>query len=706
MAQTSDQSHGPIDISKLPSLPQTLIELIDLCNNPDRDLKKIASLVAADASISARVLQLANSAFIGARNKFSDIEQAVIYLGVDTVRNLAISVSVHETFGNIKSSDVINIASFWYHSFLTAVLSKALAQSVNYPDPAEAYLTGLLHDVGKLLLFTSFPDRYPDLLEQEWCGNMLPVFERAELGITHAEASSLLVSQWNLEQHVTDAIFNHHESEDDSEQLAALGKILYFANRLSNTMLISPDSMDDLPETMLNIPADKLSQIISNGREEVDEITTEMGITASAEPLAIQEPSKKDFTQQVDLTRKVEAISTIGGVVDNLLKAENLNRVVRIIEESFHILFNIRHCLLLLPDADSGAMEIHVSSNNSHHDHDELLIPVSLGEQGMLSECASKGKIQYVFQGNHLLLNTIEIQCLRLLNADGLIAVPVPLENSSMGILVVGVGEVEAEAILEQKETISQLAGQVGMRIRLERLQQKATADQITTLTRVARQIAMEITGPVTSLENRLAFLATILDSQPDLKDLLDIMNKDIKHIAQITNQLNDLSSSEDTEKLSDVDVNEIIRKIADFHLHSLPPDNETEIKLDLSIDIPIIRTSAAGVRQIAGNIIKNSLEALKKSGKLSVRTALQTGKSNDERYLQIIIEDDGPGTPPEMGENIFAAGVTSKGSGHPGLGLAISRKLVHDLGGTISYSSGQQAGTRFTISFPLVSES
>jgi len=701
MVPSSNQSSAIIDISKLPSLPQTLIELIDKCNSKDRDLRELGAIVARDASISARILQLSNSAFIGARNKFTDIEQAVIYLGIDTVRNLAISVSVHETFGSAESYNDIDIAGFWYHSFLTAVLAKSLSEAIRYPDTAEAYLTGLLHDVGKLLIYTSFPDRYPALLAQECSGDMLPILERGNLSVTHQEASSLLVSQWKLDQSITDAVYSHHEAVDQVEELDTLAKLLYVANRFSNSLISQQAVAEELGSRLLNIDPDSLPSLIDEAKNEVDQITSSMGVRATATPLAKRQPSGRAEANRVNLAKKVQAISTIGGVVDNLLKADNLNRVVRIIEESFHILFNIPYCLLILPDADSKIMRIHVSTNNQHHGHDELSVPVNIGMSGMLHECLQSGAINHTKADDTLAVDEIEAQCLRLLDARGLVAIPVPLEDSAMGILVAGVSESESELILGQQETLSLLAGQVGMRIRLERLQQKAAADQVTALTRITRQIAHEINNPVATLQNYLAALGMKLDNRQDLQNDIQLIRSEIQHIATITDQLNDLSSSNGGETHEAVDINTIVEQAADFYRQALLPENKITIVLDLDRKIPTIRTSAVGIRQIAGNLIKNGIEALHNSGELIIRTATSDQPGEQNELVLISVEDNGPGTPEELAENIFTAGVTTKGVGHVGLGLAISRKLVHELGGTISYSSGKTVGTKFTISLP-----
>ncbi|MBT8361720.1 MAG: HDOD domain-containing protein, partial [Deltaproteobacteria bacterium] len=332
MTSTPYRSDTLIDISKIPNLPHSLIKLIDMCNSKDRDLQKIGSLIAADASLSARVLQLANSAFIGSRSSFTDIGQAVIYLGIDSVRNLAISVSVFETFNSVDPDGTLNLSRFWYHSFLTAVIAKTFSEKQGYADPAEAYLAGLLHDIGKLLLFVSFPKKYRLILAQESSGNMLPIHEKNDLGVTHYEASSLLVSQWNLQQSVTDAVFSHHDELQNAQKLNTLGKIIWAANRLSNSLIVEKDAPDLSAEQLLGIDASSLPELITEILASVEQVTADIGIHGNSDPLVKSLPSEQIQTNRVRLARKVQAISTIGGVLDNLLKAENLIRVVRIIE--------------------------------------------------------------------------------------------------------------------------------------------------------------------------------------------------------------------------------------------------------------------------------------------------------------------------------------------------------------------------------------
>ena len=191
----------------LPSMPQVLVQLIDSCHDPDIRLQTIARIVDKDAAISAKILQLVNSSAVGAARAFTNLEQAVIHLGVDTVRNLAISVSVQQVFRRVESNGLLSIDRFWHHSYLSALLAHKIAVAVDFASPSEAYLAGLLHDIGKLLLWMAFPGRYaPLLLKGVRChSGRLAFLEEEKLHINHCQAGAWLCEQWHLPALVADA---------------------------------------------------------------------------------------------------------------------------------------------------------------------------------------------------------------------------------------------------------------------------------------------------------------------------------------------------------------------------------------------------------------------------------------------------------------------------------------------------------------------
>ena len=157
MAPVASQLIQSLETSNLPSLPHVLLRVLDACNRNETSLRAIAEIINKDTALSSKVIGASSSALFGKPNNITTFEQKLIMLGLDMVRTIAISSSVYQVFSNISSSPEFDLKSFWGRSLTSATLAKLLAQETSYPHPEEAYLTGLLLDVGQLVLWSNFP---------------------------------------------------------------------------------------------------------------------------------------------------------------------------------------------------------------------------------------------------------------------------------------------------------------------------------------------------------------------------------------------------------------------------------------------------------------------------------------------------------------------------------------------------------------------
>ena len=134
----------------LPTLPAYVFELNSLLAATPVNLKRVGEVIRTDPSLTAQVLRLCNSAFMGFRDRVTKIEHAIMLVGTERLRTMVLTCSLVEYVGHRVASE--DIQSFWQHCFLTAALSERLARGIAYPQPEQAYLAGLLHDIGALPL--------------------------------------------------------------------------------------------------------------------------------------------------------------------------------------------------------------------------------------------------------------------------------------------------------------------------------------------------------------------------------------------------------------------------------------------------------------------------------------------------------------------------------------------------------------------------
>lgn len=194
----------------LPTLPSYLLDLNAHLSSPVVDLKKVAKVIRTDPSLSAQVLRLCNSALFGLRRRVLSIEQAAVLLGTERLRTLVLTCAVMQFAG--KHVPVKSLLGFWQHSFLSALLCERIARIVDYPEKEQAYLGGLLHDIGQLPLWMLVMEelaKQRPLPPDDWPDN-LPV-EREYFGMDHGKVGHWMGVAWNFMPSFMDVFEHHHD---------------------------------------------------------------------------------------------------------------------------------------------------------------------------------------------------------------------------------------------------------------------------------------------------------------------------------------------------------------------------------------------------------------------------------------------------------------------------------------------------------------
>src|SRR5437867_2691937 len=215
----------------LPTLPLVASRLLESIADPDSaNSEEIGAVIALDPSLTARTLKLANSDFYGFPRKVGTVDLAVVVLGPDTIRDLVLGASVFHTLGERDPG----MEALWNHSLACGVAARSLAEGSGYRLSGEAYAAGLLHDIGKVVLHQTDPERLQAVialvLEQ---GESMEEAERGLFGSSHAEVGAWLAERWGLPADLVEAIACHHrpEAATRNRELAAL---VHVANSLTD----------------------------------------------------------------------------------------------------------------------------------------------------------------------------------------------------------------------------------------------------------------------------------------------------------------------------------------------------------------------------------------------------------------------------------------------------------------------------------------
>ena len=194
----------------LPTLPSVASSLVSMTQSPQTSATQVGELISQDQSLTSRVLKLVNSAYYGFPKQITTVNHAVVILGFSRVKNIVLAASV---FG-IKGQQVprnFNAPGFWEHSLGCGVAARTVARDLTHGDAEEAFVCGLLHDIGKLVLAQVSPADYDRCLALALeRGSLVRDAELEVFGVDHAEVGSWLTEQWKLPPAVVSAVRRHH----------------------------------------------------------------------------------------------------------------------------------------------------------------------------------------------------------------------------------------------------------------------------------------------------------------------------------------------------------------------------------------------------------------------------------------------------------------------------------------------------------------
>ncbi|MFT5233693.1 MAG: putative nucleotidyltransferase with HDIG domain [Candidatus Krumholzibacteriia bacterium] len=251
------------NITDLPTIPQALINILNVIDDPASGPSDLARAVRQDAPLMAKILRLANSPFYRPRGDIADINRCVTVLGYRTVQQVAISVSVASVLvknpqgTNEAGHDELDCRELWHHSVVTGAIAKQLAKIAGLENPEELFTAGLLHDMGKFIMELHAPGHYARLIPESLAGPAsLTELELEKFGFEHAQLAAAFAQSWRFPDVLVRPLAAHHDSPapDPKQPFGQEAAIVALADYLANT--IEPPKVNlGFDPTRVNLPA-------------------------------------------------------------------------------------------------------------------------------------------------------------------------------------------------------------------------------------------------------------------------------------------------------------------------------------------------------------------------------------------------------------------------------------------------------------------
>ncbi len=220
-------------VKTLPSIPAIYEELVDALKSPEISMSRIGEIIKKDVAMTAKILNVVNSAFFGLKSTVSDPVVAVNYIGIEAVKSLVISIQAFQSVGDGEIGKCIE--SVWLHSEHVAKICRKIADTEKMTDPLveTCYMTGLLHDIGQLVLALNYPKEFIQCREK--CGNEpsgMIGLEQKVFGASHDSIGAYLLGLWNLDHSVIESVAYHHEPRRSATRQMGPLAILHVAEAL------------------------------------------------------------------------------------------------------------------------------------------------------------------------------------------------------------------------------------------------------------------------------------------------------------------------------------------------------------------------------------------------------------------------------------------------------------------------------------------
>lgn len=683
-------------------MPQILLKLIEQCQDEDAGMAELAALISQDPGMTSSILAVANSpAYHRTGGKRASLDQALMAIGTDMIKTLVISESVLQMFNDFSRPGALDLRGFWKHSLTAAVMARDVALKMQHPYPEEAYLAGLLHDVGRLGLLAVAPQEYAVNFHAKDDAKLCWVEQRT-MQITHAEAGAAIIERWQLDSFLCDSVQYHHESPTRVANAHPLIRIVMLAHLMSSSD--TDEAMLAEAATLCGLDPQSVEEIRSKSQAQVLKAANALGIDlAGADDIVPQaayvppQPAAPRNPTQEKLDEEMRNMVLASQASRFFSRQTEMAGLMETVSASARILFGFDQVFLLLTDKAGQAL-VGKPVKGQAERLAEFSMPLAAG--GVIADAALVRRIAFVRRGRAL-LGLAEEQLLNLMRADCLACLPMTVTGRCIGLLVGSVGEHRIDE-LQQRERFmlayaSQAAGALhaAMSSQAEIDQRIASvADQYQAATRRA---AHEVNNPLAIIKNYLGVLDSRLRKQDIVVGEVAILNEEIDRVGQI---VRDLAFLEPAAAGAEAELGRVVRDVVRLFQDTEYIPASVSIRTELQDGETMLEGGADLLKQVLINLLKNAVEAMPQGGEISI---LDNGQVNQagRLYAELSVRDNGAGIPPEVMARLFSPVQSTKAGTGRGLGLSIVHGLVQKMGGTISCRSSAR-GTSFDLLLPL----
>lgn len=725
-------------VEALPTLPAVAIRLLELTTSSQSSARDIVDVVETDQALTAKLLSLVRRADLGVRGDVMTLERVVVLLGFEAVRSAVLSVQIYETFASVEPHDETDFdrAEFWKHSLAVACAAQLIAEARRNGQSraAEAFVCGLLHDIGKLALDACLPKSYARIVrEVKQRHRCISDVERDVLGLDHTIAGKRLLGRWKLPRAFLECAWLHHQPPaalPSSIEAAELVRVVHLADHLARRQRIGfsgygeAGSVDEVAR-LLGLRDEALADVVSRLPQTMEQhcqlvglerlTSTDLYAQALAdanEELGRLNQSLGDANRRLALRSKY--FDAIAAFDARLSLDDRLTDICRAAACCTAELFGVNRAIAIVA-----------------HETESVGLLVAVTGQG--EECVSVDAAELEerlrerrFEGGAGMMCVADLsraaaeRVEAILGGERAWVVPFVHANTVLGGVVVAPAGGLAEGRGQPRAEVSALSHAFGLaaatalvRRAEHRLQEELAevnrqlhgaqdellrARSLAMIAQMAAGAAHELNNPLAVISGRVQMLARAATADPDRR-ALEIVHEQCERATQIVSELMAFAKP-DAPRTEVVPVSSWAASLRRTWLErsSLEPH---EIRVSISDPGLQMRVDTRQLAEIFDALLANAIEAV---AGVNARLEINSTSSTSDDTVVLAVRDNGRGMSPEVREHSLDPFFSYRTAGRGrGLGLSRAARLAQINGGRLWLDSTEGEGTTVYVELPAV---
>lgn len=725
------------ELEQLPTLPAVAVRLIALTGDQQARMGDVVRLIESDASLTAAVLRYVHRADLGVRERSLPIERAAALIGFRAIRNLALSLQIHRVLPPPEEGDPLEFRTeLWKHALAVACAADMIEElSPSLERSGDAFVCGLLHDIGKIALSAILPKSYQRVVDRvERLGECICDAEARVIGLDHTAAGRRLVSHWRLAPSIVESVWLHHHDPQglpSRVQHPTLVRAVQLADSLVRRQRIGfsgfhgPSDINDLARS-LRLDETHLEKLAVELPGRMAPFCELVGLDEGAcrtlyvDSLAKanQELAALNSSLEISnrrLTVKAAVCEALSRLTQGLREDARIEDVCAAIAGAVPLISGAGKALVLV--ADESTRRLHaglmaggdprsapaVSLNGERH-RDLLGVLADLasrrgvqsagGEYASLwrryFECAPSGRLSIVpVDGVHPLVAGILF--------DGEMRSVAAEEQEDPWGALLGAARLAlatAKARIDAEQTMEEL---LDLNRRLRHAQQEHVQSRsVSMVAQWAAGAAHELNNPLSVISGR-AQMARRQTVDPELQRVFDLICEKTTEAAQIVLDLMHFAKPDAPQPQ--------LESLASFleracqHWREQYQLGPSELGLEKVLPDLTVYTDLDQLRTALDAVVDNAVDACRDG---DVRITINSPSRSSDETVRIVVEDQGAGMPPDVVEHAVDPFFSSRPAGRRrGLGLSRAYRLVDINGGRLWIESRPNLGTRVSIELP-----